>query len=257
MRETHDAILKALMELSTVNREAVIGYYLQDYNYAELAILLGVPVSTVKSRLFKSRQQLRQSLDHLRQPVPFPPVRIRKEFAMSPELIPLQIEMSCEYTLTQRSSLVLRTSAGDRYLPIKLLSDESVPIERALKSQPDALPVTNQDTLLQVVSKLGRRIEQVIMRSLTKQNYYASLVLDQDGQHQEVDCRLSDALTLAVRAQIPILSSSTLLEEAGILIEGIDTDPDVTEAELPDPVGPVRFLINGRTHLWSRFGRCC
>src|SRR5919109_1466055 len=69
-RETHEAILAALMDLSTVNREAVVGYYLQDYSYAEMADLLGVPVSTVKSRLFKGRQRLRQRLEHLRQTVP-------------------------------------------------------------------------------------------------------------------------------------------------------------------------------------------
>jgi RNA polymerase sigma factor (sigma-70 family) len=53
MRETHDTIVAALRELSIVNREAVVGYYIQGYSYVDLASLLGVPVSTVKSRLFK------------------------------------------------------------------------------------------------------------------------------------------------------------------------------------------------------------
>ena len=250
MRETHDAIVEALRDLSIVNREAVVGYHFQDYSYAELADLLGVPISTVKSRLFKGRQQLRQRLEHLRQPV-----QINKESPMTLELIPLQIEMICEFALTQRSILVLRTREGERYLSIKLLSQEAVVLERALKSQPDVLPVTHSDTLVQLVSKLGGRMEQVIVRSLAKQNYYASLVVAQNGQHSEIDCRLSEALVLAVRAQIPILSAPILLEEAGITLETIDTDPAVTEAELPEPLEPVTVSDQWREtfieRVWS------
>ena len=250
MRETHDAILSALMELSIVNREAVIHYYLQGYSYAELAGLLGVPVSTVKSRLFKGRQQLRQRLEHLREPV-----QIIKEPEMAFELIPLQIEMICEFALTQRCILVLRTLEGERYLPIKLLSDEAVALERALKSQPDVSPITHQDTLVQLVSTLGGRIEQVIVRSLAKQNYYASLIIAQNGQHYELDCRLSEALVLAVRAQTPILSAPSLLEEAGITLEEMDMDPAVTEAELPHPLEPVTVSDQWREtfveQVWS------
>ena len=61
-REVHDAIVAALGELSSVNREVAIGFYLEGYSYAELAELLGVPVSTVKGRLFKGRRQLRRAL---------------------------------------------------------------------------------------------------------------------------------------------------------------------------------------------------
>lgn len=57
-RELHDAVLAALNELSSVNRGAVVGYYLQGYSYAELAVLWGVPVSTIKGRLHKGRRQL-------------------------------------------------------------------------------------------------------------------------------------------------------------------------------------------------------
>ena len=239
LRETHDAILAALMELSTVNREAVIGYYLEGYSYAELANLLGVPVSTVKSRLFKGRQQMRQHLEHLRQPLENPPAETRKELHMTSELISLQIETICEYPLTQKSIVVLRTLTNDRYLPIKLSTDEANAIERVIKNQPNALPVTPQDTLLQLVSTLGGRIEQIVIQSLMEGNYYASVILAQDGRQHKVDCRLSDALLLAARAQIPIQVAPALLQEAGIVLEHMEIDvPSNTarsiEVELPD-----------------------
>jgi len=55
LREIHEAILLALGDLSEVNRQAVIDFYLQGYNYEELAQLYGVPISTVKGRLFQGR----------------------------------------------------------------------------------------------------------------------------------------------------------------------------------------------------------
>jgi RNA polymerase sigma factor (sigma-70 family) len=58
-RDLHDAIISALQDLSEVNRQAVIGYYIEGYNYTELAQLLGVPISTVKGRLFEGRRYLR------------------------------------------------------------------------------------------------------------------------------------------------------------------------------------------------------
>jgi RNA polymerase sigma factor (sigma-70 family) len=61
-RELHDTILEALSQLSSVNRKAVIGYYLEGHSYAELADLLNVPVSTVKGRLHKGRRQLEPTL---------------------------------------------------------------------------------------------------------------------------------------------------------------------------------------------------
>src|SRR5689334_1859260 len=61
-RELHDTIVVALSELSEVNREVLIGFYMDGYSYAELAELLGVPISTVKGRLFKGRRQLRHAL---------------------------------------------------------------------------------------------------------------------------------------------------------------------------------------------------
>src|SRR5919202_2690420 len=44
---------------------AVIGYYIDGYSYRELAMLLGVPISTLKGRLFFARRQLRRVLQPL------------------------------------------------------------------------------------------------------------------------------------------------------------------------------------------------
>src|SRR5919112_609238 len=91
--ETHDAIVAALNELSVVNREVAIGFYLEGYSYVELAELLGVPVSTVKGRLFKGRRQLRRTLAPTAREVLKPDRRPRKEHLMeASELVEAQID---------------------------------------------------------------------------------------------------------------------------------------------------------------------
>jgi RNA polymerase sigma factor (sigma-70 family) len=52
-----------LMRLPVIEREALTLYYLQELSMAEVAEVLGLPVGTVKSRLFRARQVLRRELE--------------------------------------------------------------------------------------------------------------------------------------------------------------------------------------------------
>ena len=57
-----DEILKAIEELPAPFREAVVLSDLEDLSYDEIAGVLGVPVGTVKSRLFRGRRMLQRRL---------------------------------------------------------------------------------------------------------------------------------------------------------------------------------------------------
>jgi RNA polymerase sigma-70 factor (ECF subfamily) len=93
LREIHETILLALGDLSEVNRQAVIGFYLQGYSYEELAQLLGVPISTVKGRLFQGRKLLKALLRPLADTLLHPISKQRKEQNMTTDdLVELQID---------------------------------------------------------------------------------------------------------------------------------------------------------------------
>ena len=51
-----------LARLPIVEREVLSLFYLQELSLTEVADVLGVPVGTVKSRLFRARQMLRREL---------------------------------------------------------------------------------------------------------------------------------------------------------------------------------------------------
>jgi RNA polymerase sigma factor (sigma-70 family) len=53
----------ALARLPTVERDVLTLFYLEDLTLADIAEALGVPVGTVKSRLFRARRVLRQEMD--------------------------------------------------------------------------------------------------------------------------------------------------------------------------------------------------
>src|SRR6266700_3556482 len=101
-REIHETILQALHDLSSVNRQAVIGFYLHGYSYEELAQLLDVPVSTVKGRLFQGRKLLKMLLRPLAETLLQPLGKQRKEQNMTTsDLVELQIHSVRLLLLTQ------------------------------------------------------------------------------------------------------------------------------------------------------------
>ena len=60
--EAEDRVGKALMELKPDDRAVVVLKHFVSFSYEEISDVLGVPVKTVKSRLFTARERLRQSL---------------------------------------------------------------------------------------------------------------------------------------------------------------------------------------------------
>ncbi len=62
-RETIELIRQAVAALPAHERDAVVLHYLMDAPYAEVAALLGVPLSTVKKRLHDARKRLKQRIN--------------------------------------------------------------------------------------------------------------------------------------------------------------------------------------------------
>jgi RNA polymerase sigma-70 factor (ECF subfamily) len=61
--ETWDDIQKAISRLPLTQRMVVVLYYINDLSLQEISEILDVPVGTVKSRLYYSRQVLKQHLE--------------------------------------------------------------------------------------------------------------------------------------------------------------------------------------------------
>ena len=216
-REAHDAIVAALGELSSVNREVAIGFYLEGYSYAELAVLLGVPVSTIKGRLFKGRQQLRRVLGPLAHDVLKPDRRPRKERAMeTTDLVEVKIDTVRTSTVdATHKVVVLRAEGAEQVLPIWIGTFEGDAITMALEGQQPARPMTH-DLALRLLEAMGAQVQGVVVNKLVENTFYAEITLAQGDQRHRVDARPSDALALAVRTGAPVYAARAVLEQASV-----------------------------------------
>lgn len=128
--------------------------------------------------------------------------------------------------MSQHRIVVLKDSAGDRYLPIWIGPCEADAITIELQDMPPQRPLTH-DLLKSVIRELGGKVVQIVISDLRNDVYYARIVVDVGGKQMEVDSRPSDAIALAVRAKAPIFVSEAVMDKAAI-----EPDEDV-EAEGP------------------------
>lgn len=129
--------------------------------------------------------------------------------------------------------LVLHARKEDRYLPIWIGPYEAEAITIILQEIEVSRPLTH-DLLKNVFKALHAKLIQVQIFSLQDDVFYGKIVTEIGDEIVEIDSRPSDAIALAIRAHIPILVDSEILEQAGIKPE-----PEVTENNAAETTGQV------------------
>lgn len=109
--------------------------------------------------------------------------------------------------------IYLREAEGDRQFPIVIGVYEAASINRGVKGEKSQRPLTH-DLLASVIEHLGGEFENVYINELSEHTYYAKLRIKRDGEVIEVDSRPSDAIALAVTANVPIYVAEDVLEDA-------------------------------------------
>ena len=126
--------------------------------------------------------------------------------------------------------VILKEKISDRYLPIWIGPAEADAIAVKLQGVAVPRPLTH-DLLNSVIDTLGAVINSIIVNDLKNDTFYAKVVLDIDGKQVEVDSRPSDALALAVRTGVPIFADDSVLEKAGIMLDGETGKPIFEEGD--------------------------
>jgi hypothetical protein len=63
------------------------------------------------------------------------------------------------------------------------------------------------DLMLETIHRLKAKVARVVITELRENTYFASLILDAEGQEVILDSRPSDAIALALREKAPILAA--------------------------------------------------
>ena len=145
-------------------------------------------------------------------------------------LVEMQIESVRVHMLSNRHVVILKDNEGDRYLPIWIGAWEASAIAMRLQGLAAERPLTH-DLFAAALDRLGVRVERVVISELTDETYHARIHLERDGVQVEVDARPSDALALAVRAEVQIFAADEVLAQAGL---AADPDEEVGEDDGED-----------------------
>ncbi len=156
-------------------------------------------------------------------------------------MIEVEIDSIRISLVTQHRIVMLKEIDGDRQVPIWIGPCEADAITIELQDVKVARPVTH-DLLKNVIVAMGGKISHVLVKELREGIFHARLYIDTKGEAMDIDCRPSDAIALAVRANVPIFVAEDVITEVGILPEtdiqeqegaaasGSDVDPGEADA---------------------------
>ena len=133
-------------------------------------------------------------------------------------MIELTIESIRVSLMNYQRVVILKEKESDRYLPIWIGPAEADAIAVRLQDVSVQRPLTH-DLLRAVIDELGATVDYVVVSDLTNDTFFARIMMHLDGKSLEIDSRPSDAIALAVRAQVPIFADESVLEKAGVRLD--------------------------------------
>jgi bifunctional DNase/RNase len=156
-------------------------------------------------------------------------------------MIEVKIDSIRVSLMSNHRVVILKDLDSERYLPIWIGPYEADAITVQLQEVEVARPLTH-DLLKTLITQLGGKILHIVVNELRSDTFYANIIIERNGQRMEIDSRPSDAIALAVRANVPIYVEESVMEHAAItpeeeaesreetpsafkdLIEGLDLD---------------------------------
>jgi RNA polymerase sigma factor (sigma-70 family) len=214
MADLRVRVQQAVDGLPRGQRAAIVLYYLCGLTYAETAAHLGIEVGAVKTRLHKARGTLRQRLWELWE---------EQEMVTpaQPPLVDMQIDSArrnMEDPNNPRHVMILRESAGPRYLMIWVGAAEAEALGNALQhtEMPRPMTFTFMANMLQAAAVTLREVQ---INRLVDDVFYATAIVEGANGTRTVDARPSDALNLAALTGAPIRVAPTVLDALAFTVQ--------------------------------------
>jgi len=152
------------------------------------------------------------------------------------------------YSQTQSGAyaLMLVEVGGKRRMPIVIGGFEAQAIAVELEKMKPTRPLTH-DLFKSFALAYDIFLKEVIIYNFHEGIFYAKLICEKDGVVTEIDSRTSDAIAISVRFNCPIFTFSSILEEAGTLIEdgfdiAIDEDAEEDEELVEEGDGAISSI---------------
>lgn len=114
--------------------------------------------------------------------------------------------------------IVLREKSGNhRSFMVHIGLFEALAINRRIHDEESPRPLTH-DLLMTLLSALGGKLLRIAISDLLEDSdgngtFYGFLVVERDGGETIIDCRPSDAIAMATRAECPIYVSREVIDK--------------------------------------------
>jgi uncharacterized protein len=152
--------------------------------------------------------------------------------------------------LRRMATVVLKEREGEHSLSIWVGLPDAIAIAQPLAAVVPPRPMTH-DLIARLVEVSASRVEKIAVTKLHDSTFYATLwVRVGDGVH-EVDARPSDALSLALRVQVPIFVAADLFEQQSQPLEQMPATLVQRSQEL-DPPGDTEIELRSFRSLLSK-----
>ncbi|MBD5369570.1 MAG: bifunctional nuclease family protein [Bacteroides sp.] len=128
-------------------------------------------------------------------------------------------------------AVILEEVEGKRRMPIIIGYPEAQAIECKLQDIRPPRPLTH-DLIKSIIDTFGLKLVCIDIYKLSNGVFAAHLLIEgPDGELHRIDSRSSDAISLAIRTDAPIYTSSEVLEESGFVQTSSDK-PATPEEQL-------------------------
>jgi bifunctional DNase/RNase len=126
--------------------------------------------------------------------------------------------------------LIREIDDSRRVIPIYIGEAEASSISVALSGVVPDRPLTH-DLMLNTISEMGGEVVMVVVTDVKEHTYFANIHIEVDGAERVISARPSDAIALAVRAEVPVFVESDLMDKVG---KAAVTAEDSDEEEILD-----------------------
>ena len=119
-------------------------------------------------------------------------------------------------------ALVLGEVKGKRKLPIVIGGAEAQSIAIELENMRPSRPLTH-DLMKNTMTAFGMEVTEVLIHKMVEGIFYAQLTVSDGIREEQIDSRSSDAVAVAVRFGCPIRCSQQVMDEAGVDLDGSES----------------------------------
>ena len=114
--------------------------------------------------------------------------------------------------------LMLLEPEGNRQVPIIIGQSEAQGILLAKQNVATRRPLTHQ-LMVNTLEAYGLSIVEVTIDRVVEGIFYATLHLTDGFNRKDIDCRTTDAISLALLTDAPIMMDDTVIEETSMRVE--------------------------------------